>query len=139
MTQRIDLGDILRDANRGVDRFLSHSVLSNFARSNHSQVPTNTGSLAGRLLLAYIRGILKNMNQKLTTGQKIDVLLEKVIVLDDKVTRIDKNVNDLIKTVGEIALLAGKTADRLEDHIKQTNHESKSGSFTPFTSGAFVA
>ena len=89
----------------------------------------------------------------LTTDQKVDLVLEKLTVLDGKVTTIDskvttldkkvtvlqKNQNDLIKTVSEMALIVGKTADRLEAHIAQTNHDEKTHSFTHFTSGAFVA
>jgi hypothetical protein len=72
------------------------------------------------------------MTKTLNTDQKIDLILQKVTV-------IEKNQNDLIKTVGEIAILSGKTADKLDGHAKQTNHAEKSDSFTPFTSGAFVA
>lgn len=84
--------------------------------------------------------------KNLTSDQKLDLLLEKVTkldgkvnVLDGKVTSLQKNQNDLIKTVGEIALLAGKTADKLEEHCKKTDHLESSESFTHFTSGAFVA
>ena len=88
-----------------------------------------------------------------TTDQKIDQILEIVSDLSLKhdrleakhdrleakhdsltktVNRIDTNVKEIIITLAEIALLAGETADRV------TKLESKK-SFTPFTSGAFVA
>ncbi|MEI8232750.1 MAG: hypothetical protein WCG44_03325 [bacterium] len=91
--------------------------------------------------------------KKLSTDQKVDLVLEKLSVLDGKVTTLDtkvtkldekvtllqNNQNDLIKTVSEMAIVIGKTADRLEAHIQQSNHQDNSKSFTPFTSGAFVA
>lgn len=84
--------------------------------------------------------------KNLTTSQKLDLILEKVTNLDDKVTTLDekvttlqKNQNDLIKTVSEIALLAAKTADKLDEHCALTDHSDESRSFTPFKSGAFVA
>ena len=77
--------------------------------------------------------------KNLTTDQKVDLVLEKLTKLDSKVDLLSKNQNDLIKTVSEMAIVVGKTADRLEAHIKQTDHDEKSGSFTHFTSGAFVA
>ena len=91
--------------------------------------------------------------KNLTSDQKLDLLLEKVSTLDSKVStldskvstldsnlksltitvnRIDANVKEIIQTLAETTLLAGKTADRV------TKLENKK-SFTPFTSGAFVA
>jgi len=104
--------------------------------------------------LAYMGGILKNMTTKnLTSDQKLDLLLKKVTTLDEKVTGLDdkvsvldgkvtvlqKNQKDIIKTVGEIAILAGKTADKLNEHCNKTEHLESVRSFSPNISGAFVA
>lgn len=70
--------------------------------------------------------------KNLTTNQKLDLILEKV-------TKLEKNQTELIKTVGEIAILSGKTADKLNEHCALTDHSDESRSFTPFKSGAFVA
>ena len=70
--------------------------------------------------------------KNLSTDQKLDLILEKV-------TKLEKNQTDLIKTVGEIAILSGKTADKLNEHCAFTDHSDESRSFTPFKSGAFVA
>lgn len=72
------------------------------------------------------------MTQKLTTDQKIDLILEKVI-------KIEQDQHELINTVGEIAILSGKTSDKLAQHCDKTDHEDAPKSFSPFKSGAFVA
>lgn len=79
------------------------------------------------------------LKQVTVLDDKVTVLGDKVTVLDDKVTILQKNQNELIKTVGEIAILSGKTADKLEEHCSMTDHSEVKGSFSPFKRGAFVA
>lgn len=84
------------------------------------------------------------MTKNLTSDQKLDLILEKV-------TTLEKNQNDLIKTAGEVALLSGKTADKLEtlfievsdikdeQELQSKKLDNLTGSFSPFKSGVFVA
>jgi chromosome segregation ATPase len=111
------------------------------------------------------KSYIANMATKiLTTDQKIDLILSKVSGLEKNQGNLEKNqrnleknqrnleknqavmqedlinlkreVADLVVMATDTLALAAKTADRVS-HIE--SHLSKKSSFTPFTSGAFVA
>lgn len=108
----------------------------------------------GRLLLAYLGGILKNMTTKnLTTDQKVDLLISQFAIFDKKldilgakinklevkidkleikVDKMQKDITDLIELTSSAMNLAAVTSDRID---KLENKKS----FTGFTKGAFVA
>ena len=74
--------------------------------------------------------------KNLSTDQKLDLILEKVVGIEQSQKSMQKDikemksdVKDLIVTAGDIAIHTGTTADRV----------TKLEKFTPFKSGAFVA
>ncbi len=85
--------------------------------------------------MAYIGDTLETMTAKnLSTDQKLDLLIKESSEIKSTVKRIDSNVRELILSTAELTLLAGQTADRVTKVEKSSRK-----SFTPFTSGAFVA
>jgi len=72
--------------------------------------------------------------KNLSTDQKLDLLIKESSEIKSTVKRIDSNVRELILSTAELTLLAGQTADRVTKVEKSSRK-----SFTPFTSGAFVA
>lgn len=70
--------------------------------------------------------------KKLTTDQKVDLVLEKVIAIDQKVDKMQGDITDSIELTSSAMDLAAVTSDRVD------NLENKK-SFTGFTKGAFVA
>ncbi len=70
--------------------------------------------------------------KKLTTDQKVDLVLEKVITIDQKVDKMQGDITDLIELTFSAMNLAAVTSDRVD------NLENKK-SFTGFTKWAFVA
>ena len=74
--------------------------------------------------------------KNLSTDQKLDLILEKVVAIEQSQKSMQKDikemksdVKDLVVTAGDIAIHTGTTADRVTQLEK----------FTPFKSGAFVA
>ncbi|MFH1244510.1 MAG: hypothetical protein V1487_02995 [bacterium] len=65
---------------------------------------------------------------------KLEGLETKVDGLETKIDRIESNTKEIIETLADAVLLTGKTADRVTKLENAQPH-----SFTPFTSGAFVA
>ncbi len=95
----------------------------------------------------------------LTTDQKFDLLLSKFDKLDSKVSTLDSKVNSiakgqiimqkdittiktevshLIELSSDALLFGAKAKDRL-DEIEANKSKPSKKSFTPFTSGAFIA
>ena len=72
------------------------------------------------------------MTQKLTTDQKVDLVLKKVDIVIESQAKMQKDVTELIELTSSAMNLATVTSDR-PDRLE------KKKSFIPFTSGAFVA
>ncbi len=82
--------------------------------------------------------------KKLTTDQKVDLVLEKVIAIDQKVDKMQGDITDSIELTSSAMDLAAVTSDRVDNLENKKSPariatQSVAGGFSPFTKGAFVA